>query len=156
MELDEEEEQKADYLEEKEYFNKLLMRPLLDFNQKEEKLRLIENKNLKDEEFNIYVMQAYKLSKRKEAALDELKEDGIHMFTPTGQDPSTISVKPKMAERDTRELEYERHNSYVKKPTITARRASIARSEQSTSMAMSMNDDDGHVIPVEESGLFNE
>ena len=35
------------------------------------------------------------------------------------------------------------------------RRASIAKSEASTSMAMSM-DDEGHVIPVEESGLFNE
>ena len=129
MEYDEEEEQKQEEQEEKEYFNKLLMRPLLDFNHKEEKLRLmmekkIENKKPKDDEFNFYIMQAYKLSKRKEAALDELTEDGIQMFTPMDQDPRTISLKSKLMEKAPRaEHEFERQQSLTKK-----RRASM-RSE---------------------------
>ena len=40
-------------------------------------------------------MQAYKLSKKKEAALDELNEEGIVMFTPDPVDPRTVDLKPK-------------------------------------------------------------
>lgn len=59
------EEETADQIEEdireKEYFNRLLMRPLLDFKHKEEKLRLmmekrIENKKPTDDEVNEYIV----------------------------------------------------------------------------------------------------
>lgn len=74
------------------------MRPLLDFQSKEDHLRKlmqdnIEGKKPTDDEVNDYITQAYKLSKRKEAALDELTEEGINMFTPQDQDPRTILLK---------------------------------------------------------------
>ena len=74
------------------------MRPLLDFHHKEDQLRKmvqenIEGKKPTDDEVNDYIIQAYKLSKRKEAALDELTEEGINMFSPQDQDPRTILLK---------------------------------------------------------------
>ena len=53
----------------------------------------IEGKKPTDDEVNDYIIQAYKLSKRKEAALDELTEEGINMFSPQDQDPRTILPK---------------------------------------------------------------
>ena len=51
---------------------------------------------MSDEKFNEYVIQAYKLSKRKEAALDELNEDGLAMFTPDPVDPREVDLKSKL------------------------------------------------------------
>ncbi len=60
-------------------------------------------------------MQAYKLSKRKEAALDELTEDGIEMLSQEDQDPRTILLKSK-TDKSVKEYEgYERAPTLQKK-----------------------------------------
>ena len=89
------------------------MRPLLDLSTKQDKLRIrleqrIEGKKLSDEKFNEYVIQAYKLSKRKEAALDELNEEGLAMFTPDPVDPREVDLKSKLLNKPLKEEELER------------------------------------------------
>ena len=107
------------------------------------------------DEFNFYIIQAYKLSKKKEACLDDLNEEGIAMFTPDDVDPRTVDLKAKLANKQT-EKEFVRQESIKKKSTATERRASIAKSENSTSMNITNDDDDGYVIDLETQGVFNE
>ena len=138
------------------------MRPLLDLSSKQDKLRIrleqkIEGKKLSDEKFNEYVIQAYKLSKRKEAALDELNEEGLAMFTPDPVDPREVDLKSKLLNKPTTEAELERQGSIKKKPVINVRRSSFGgKSDNSTSMNMTIEDDEGHVIDLDNNGIFNE
>ena len=84
------------------------MRPLFDLDTKQDRLRMkleqqIEGKKLDDQDFNHFIIQAYKLSKRKEAALDDLNEVGVDIFSPDEIDPRTVDLKSKLLNKHNKE-----------------------------------------------------
>ena len=84
------------------------MRPLFDLDTKQDRLRMkleqqMEGKKLDDQDFNHFIIQAYKLSKRKEAALDDLNEVGVDIFSPDEIDPRTVDLKSKLLNKHNKE-----------------------------------------------------
>ena len=63
----------------------------------------MEGKKLDDQDFNHFIIQAYKLSKRKEAALDDLNEVGVDIFSPDEIDPRTVDLKSKLLNKHNKE-----------------------------------------------------
>ena len=78
----------------------------------------IQNRKLNGGDLNYYIINAYKLSKSKEAALDDLKEGGIALTNYDENDPIAADLKHKFSNKSGKISGITKQHSLKVKPKI--------------------------------------